>query len=222
MGISQEAILAIRLKPSYLQFLYRLYAPIYDRCLGRLFRDGHRKGIGCLAEGAKLRVLDVGIGTGLSLDHYRPEHDVTGIDLSPAMLSIASKKCVHSPAADVSLMEMDAGELTFPAAHFDAVLLFYSLSVVPNPAAVMAEAVRVLKPDGDLIVVSHSASSHGMLWAIEKVVSPLAKLMGFRSDLRVEDCLNEDSGLGIVGVQRANTLGYWRVFHCRKHAIEEA
>ncbi len=206
----------IQRQRKYLQALYRAYAPIYDRCLGRLFRDGHTKGIGRLAEGAPLRVLDVGVGTGLSLRHYGPQHRVTGIDVSPAMLAIAGRKRAESAAAEVCLMNMDASDLRFADAHFDAVVMFYALSVVATPAAVLAEALRVLRPGGDLIVVNHSASSNLVVRALERALSPLAKVMGFRSDLRVEDCLSANPAIRPIHVESANVLGYWSVFHCKK------
>ena len=201
---------------SYLQFLYRLYAPIYDRCLGRLFRDGHRKGIGCLPGDRNLRVLEIGVGTGLSLSHYPSRCEVTGIDQSPAMLAIARRKTTGNET--ITLIEMDAADLQFSGNHFDAVLMCYTLSVVSDPGKVMAEALRVLKPDGDLIVVNHFGSSKRMTGVLEKSVAPVARLLGFRSDLRFEDCVDWAAEIEIVEVQPANAFGYWSVAHGKKRA----
>lgn len=165
-------------------------------------------------------MLEIGVGTGLSLAHYPDEIEVTGIDLSPAMLAMARRKAERNRARNLSLLEMDANKLAFPSGHFDAVLMFYTLSVVAAPSAVIAEAARVLKPDGDLIVVNHSASSNRVMGIIEKVISPVARVMGFRSDLPVEVCLADQSGIEILEIQPANLFGYWRVIHGRKQAID--
>lgn len=215
--LSNDGNILERLSSNHLQLLYRIYAPVYDFCLRRLFRDGHSKGIACLPKGRRLAVLDVGIGTGLSLEHYGSDHEVTGIDSSTAMLAIAHRKKKLSLAAAVNLVEMDASRLEFSDSSFDAVLLCYVLSVVPSPTTVVDEAIRVTKPGGDIIVVNHSRSAKGSIAGFEKTCAPLARLLGFQSDISIADCFATATGLGITGERGANAFGYWKVFHCNKH-----
>ena len=208
------------MNPKYLQFLYKAYAPVYDLCLRWLFRDGHRKGIECLPKVTPLNVLDVGVGTGLSLSHYRPGDIVTGIDSSPAMLEAARRKESAAKKTDIRLM--DASRLAFNDCSFDAVLLFYAVSVFPDPESAISEAVRVSKPGGDIIIVNHSRSTKRWLSRAETLIAPLARLLGFRSDFSIPNCLDRTSGLTKMETRQANAFGYWSVFHYRKNAENES
>ncbi len=127
---------------------YRILAPIYDRLMGhRLFRAARRRAIGLLAIAPRDRVLLVGVGTGEDLPFLPPTASVVGIDLSEEMLAVARAK---SPA--VELRVMNAEKLEYPESSFDKVVLNLVLSVVEHPEQALAEALRVLKPDGRIVV----------------------------------------------------------------------
>jgi ubiquinone/menaquinone biosynthesis C-methylase UbiE len=147
-------------------------APDYDRQIAFFERTWFAGGREWLGQRAHGRVLEVAIGTGRNLPHYRPEATITGVELSPAMLAIASKR-----AADLGLTadlrEGDAEHLAFADASFDTVVCAFSLCTIPDPAAAIAEMKRVLVPGGTLLLVDHVASSwppiRAAQWLVERL-----------------------------------------------------
>lgn len=133
------------------RFVYRLWAPIYDAVLERLFRQGRRRAMERLGLQSGERVCLVGVGTGADL-LYLPE-GVTGIgvDLSEAMLAQAEDK-LPIAGCEIELRIGDAQALPLDDECFDAVILNLILSVVPDPALCMSEALRILRPGGRIVV----------------------------------------------------------------------
>jgi ubiquinone/menaquinone biosynthesis C-methylase UbiE len=125
---------------------YSVYATFYD--LGPGFEGERRRAISLLELRAGERVLVPGVGTGADLPLLPPGVEVLGIDLTPAMLSRAR---AHSRPG-VELRVMNAERLDLPDGAFDAVLLHQVLEVVGDPASVLAEAARVLRPGGRISV----------------------------------------------------------------------
>ena len=103
------------------------------------------------------RILEVGIGSGASLPHYRPGVSVVGIDVSPGMLAVARRR-VAEKGLDVELLEMDAQQLSFPSHSFDAVVFDLCLCTVPDPRLAIAEGVRVVRPGGPVVFLEHVRS----------------------------------------------------------------
>src|SRR5437868_5449837 len=134
---------------------YRRWAPIYDYTFGRIAREGRRHAVELINEGDG-RVLEVGVGTGLSLPAYGRHLEIVGIDLSPDMLEKARERVVEERLKNViGLHEMDAGDLKFDDTSFDTVVAMYVMTVVPDPEKVMRELSRVCRPGGDVIIVNH-------------------------------------------------------------------
>jgi phosphatidylethanolamine/phosphatidyl-N-methylethanolamine N-methyltransferase len=161
---------------------YRRWAPIYDSSFGLITRAGRRRAVDYIntRDGA---VLEVGVGTGLSLDDYAAHLEVTGIDVSAEMLDKARRKVAERGLSHVrDLQVMDARTLEFPDAAFDTVVGMYLVSVVPEPERVMAEMARVCKPGGEVLVVNHFARDRGVLSWLERGFAPLANLLGWHSD----------------------------------------
>ncbi|MBD9528460.1 MULTISPECIES: class I SAM-dependent methyltransferase [Paracoccus] len=173
------------------QASYSRWAPIYDGTFGALTNGGRKKAVGYInSRGGS--VLEVGVGTGLSLQHYEPGMRVTGIDFSHEMLEKAREKVEKQNLTQVhELRQMDARSLDFPDDHFDTVAAMHVLSVVPEPEKVMAEIARVCKPGGKVVITNHFARSEGALAAIEKAFAPLANVIGWHSDFRIETVLGE-------------------------------
>jgi len=161
---------------------YRYWAPVYDYTFGWITRVGRRRTVEHInARGG--RVLEIGVGTGLSLDRYAPDVEVTGIDVSPDMLDKARQKVADKGLTNVvRISEMDARHLSFPDGYFDTVVAMYVISVVPEPERVMEEMARVCKTGGEVLIVGHFARDKGALALVERIFAPLANIIGWHSD----------------------------------------
>lgn len=172
---------------------YRRWAPVYDATFGRITRMGRDRAVAEVNKGSG-RVLEVGVGTGLSLPSYAPHLEVTGIDYSDEMLAIARARVAEKRLTHVAeLRQMDARTLDFPDGHFDTVVAMYLVSVVPEPERVMAEIARVCKPGGQVIIVNHFARDTGLLAWIERTFAPLADKLGWHPDFDRRRILGEPS-----------------------------
>lgn len=203
---------------------YARWAPIYDFVFGRLaFFGRYFDGARVLAlEGINQRqgtVLEVGVGTGIALSRYGRHLKVTGIDLSPDMLTIARQRVVAEGLGQVeALHEMDASKLDFPDASFDTVAVMYTITVVPHPDQVMAEVERVTKPGGEAVFVSHFASDTGWRKTIESVITPLTHLLGWRPDFPVARILNRP-GFELIDIRPCPPLGTFSIVRLRRKAV---
>ena len=172
---------------------YARWAPIYDRTFGAITDVGRRRAVEYVnqRDGA---VLEVGVGTGLALPHYRDDLEVTGVDYSEEMLGKARDKVDRMRLTHVrELRQMDAREIDYPDAHFDTVVAMHVLSVVPEPETVMSEIARVCKPGGEVVVVNHFKRTTGVLAMLERGFAPFANTLGWHSDFSDETILGESS-----------------------------
>ncbi len=175
------------------QSSYSRWAPIYDRTFGAVTNMGRRRAVEYINRRGG-SVLEVGVGTGLSLEHYGPQIQVTGIDFSQNMLDKAIAKVQRLELKQVhELRQMDARSLDFPDNHFDTVTAMHVLSVVPEPEQVMAEIARVCKPGGKVVITNHFARERGAMAAVERIFAPLANTIGWHSDFHIERVLGQES-----------------------------
>lgn len=194
---------------------YRRYARIYDAVFGAILHPGRKLIIQALNLRQGDNILEVGVGTGLSLPLYPENVKVTGIDISGEMLAKARERVRQQNLAQAeAVLEMDAEDLKFPKNTFDKVVAMYVVSVVSDPPRLVDEMCRVCKPGGEMFIVNHFRSRNGFIRALEGLFSPLAKLVGFHPDLALEDLL-EQTGLYVVKIRSANLFGYWKVLRCR-------
>src|SRR5207248_8548374 len=130
---------------------YRLFSGSYDFVFGPVFHPGRKEAVRLVNERPGQRILEVGVGTGLSLPYFRRDSRVTGVDISEEMLAKARRRVERQPLSHVDgLHVMDAEHLEFEDNSFDAVLALYVASVVPSPAAFAAEMRRVCIPGGTI------------------------------------------------------------------------
>ena len=161
---------------------YGRWAPIYDLVFGKVFERGRRSTIQ-VADKIGGRVLDVGVGTGLSLADYSRSTRLCGVDISQPMLRRAQQRVRALKLSNVEVLSvMDAKNLAFPDAFFDAVVAQYVITVLPDPEGTLDEFVRVLKPGGELILVNHIGAEGGPRRAFELAFAPLARWLGWRPE----------------------------------------
>jgi phosphatidylethanolamine/phosphatidyl-N-methylethanolamine N-methyltransferase len=160
---------------------YRRWAPVYDYTFGAVSTAGRRHAVEII-NGSTGKVLEVGIGTGLSLPEYKPHLEITGIDLAPEMLVKARERVKSAGLKNVTgLHEMDASDLKFPDATFDTTVGMYLITVVPEPEKVMRELSRVTKPGGEVMLVNHFSQDDGVRGWVERRMAPFADLVGWHS-----------------------------------------
>ncbi|MCA9148535.1 MAG: methyltransferase domain-containing protein [Planctomycetales bacterium] len=171
--------------------MYRSLADYYDLFFMGFFQAHLDRTIRGMHLPAGARILEVGVGTGLSLSSYPRHTEVVGIDLSQDMLDQAARKHEGADWGHVKLEQMDAQKLEFPDESFDYVMAFHVLSVVPDPKQAMSEMVRVCRQGGQVVVVNHFRSRNRKLARFVDSLNPLTRRLGWRVDLQVEEVLHD-------------------------------
>jgi phosphatidylethanolamine/phosphatidyl-N-methylethanolamine N-methyltransferase len=165
---------------------YDRWAPVYDLVFGAVFDRGRQAAIAA-AERIGGRILEVGVGTGISLPDYSRANRICGVDISEAMLMKAQERVAELKMTHVEgLWVMDAEHLTFPDASFDVVVAQYVITTVPNPEATLDEFARVLKPGGEIVLASRVGAEAGLRRALEKWFAPAARKLGWRTEFSFE------------------------------------
>jgi phosphatidylethanolamine/phosphatidyl-N-methylethanolamine N-methyltransferase len=161
---------------------YARWAPIYDYVFGSVFDRGRKASISA-AERIGGRILEVGVGTGLSLPEYAWSNRITGVDLSVPMLRKAKARVREHRLTNVDgLAVMDARHLGFNDAVFDVVVAQYVITAVPEPEATLDEFARVLKPGGEIILVNHLGAETGLRASFERWLAPLTRRLGWQTE----------------------------------------
>jgi phosphatidylethanolamine/phosphatidyl-N-methylethanolamine N-methyltransferase len=171
--------------------IYSDFARFYDAVFVRAFLVHEHEVVESLNLRPGQRVLEVGVGTGMSLDAFPPYVQLVGIDPSEAMLAHAHEKIRENGWRHIEVKQGDALNLDFPDNSFDDVVSFHVITVVPDPIRMMNEMVRVCKPGGRIVVVNHFASPNPMLYFLNTLINPLTKLLGWTTRLRARDVLRD-------------------------------
>lgn len=190
---------------------YKFYAPLYDLVFGAMLEQGRRRLAERVRELAPASVLEVGVGTGLTLFRYPREAKIVGVDISAEMLARARTKANSLADRNISLLTMDAENSVFPDGSFDCVTLPYVLSVTPDPKRLIRELKRVCVQGGRILVLNHFSGSR--FWALlERAVHPIADRIGFHSEFRFEDHARD---WNIESVQSVNPFGLSKLVEIR-------
>jgi phosphatidylethanolamine/phosphatidyl-N-methylethanolamine N-methyltransferase len=185
-GPRKVDILKPEIDKATIEKAYARWAPIYDVVFGAVFDPGRQAAI-IAAEAKGGRILDVGVGTGLSLPDYAPSSRVFGVDLSEPMLRKAYERVRALDLCQVDgLAVMDAQRLAFADGSFDVVVAQFVITAVPNPEATLDEFARVVRPGGEIILVNHLGAESGFRYVFEQVFAPLARRLGWRPEFRWE------------------------------------
>ena len=198
---------------------YDRWAPVYDLVFGSVFETARRATITACEEVGG-RVLEVGVGTGISLPYYSNRCTIVGVDISSAMLEVASQRVSDLRMTNVEqLAIMDVQDLAFDDASFDVVTAQYVVNTVPDPEAALNEFMRVLKPGGELIVVNRVGAERGARLKVEKLLEPVVERLGWRSDFpwaRFESWMAEHGGVALAERRPLPPLGHFALLRFRK------
>ncbi len=170
--------------------LYYEFSHLYDAFFGRVFYPRIAKVIRALDIEPCAKVLEIGVGTGLSLDAYPRHCQVTGIDLAPDMLEKAQERIDRNGWRHVMLEQGDALALRFPDDSFDYVMAFHVVSVVPDAKRLMCEAQRVCRPGGRIVVINHFRSENRRVARLQHSIDPMTRRLGWTTSLYLRDILD--------------------------------
>ncbi len=193
--------------------VYSNYAGVYDHIFGRIFHESRESAVRRLNILPDEQILEVGVGTGLTLPLYPQHCQVVGIDLSVGMLKKARERMRAHCLDNVVLLRMDAGQMEFPDDSFDTVVAAYVVTAVPDYRKVVTEMIRVCRPGGRIIMLNHFSNGNRLIAAVEKVISPLCKHIGFRTDLSLNTVL-EGTSLQVARKEKVNPLRFWHLVEC--------
>ncbi len=170
---------AVQMDEQAVKSAYRRWAPVYDHTFGRVAGEGRKHAVEVINQSSG-RVLEVGVGTGLSLPDYKSTLDIVGIDLSPEMLDKARERVAEEGLENVhGLYEMDASDLKFESNSFDTVVAMFVMTVVPEPDKVMRELARTCKPGGEVLLVNHFSTEEGVRGWVERRMAPFGDKLGW-------------------------------------------
>jgi phosphatidylethanolamine/phosphatidyl-N-methylethanolamine N-methyltransferase len=205
---------------------YDRWAPVYDLVFGGVFAKGRAAAIAATNKMGG-RVLEVGVGTGISLPLYAPHVRIFGTDISEAMLAKARQRVAERKLKNVEgLSVMDAEKLEFADNSFDVVMAQYVVTAVPNPEKALDEFARVVRPGGELIILTRVSADAGMRRFIEQKLQPVVRPLGFRtaefSWSRYATWLAGTTGMELAERRLIPPLGHFSLVRFRKVEVAAA
>ena len=214
--------MSVELDRNTIEKAYARWAPVYDLVFGAVFERGRMAAIAaaeqaCGPSGG--RILEVGVGTGISLPDYSRSNRLVGVDISLPMLRKAAERVAGQRLSNVdALAVMDAKHLGFPDESFDVVVAQYVITAVPDPEATLDEFARVLKPGGEIILVNHLGAETGLRRAFEQWFSPVARRLGWSPEFpwaRLADWAKRD-GVRLIERRPMPPLGHFSLIRFGK------
>jgi phosphatidylethanolamine/phosphatidyl-N-methylethanolamine N-methyltransferase len=196
------------MQESSTRIIYDFQSLFYDITFGRLVRRRIRSAVSHINIKPTDRVLDLGIGTGASLDYFPRHGRIFGIDLSRGMLNECVKKMKQRHIGHAVVFQADALRLPFADNAFDHVFISHVISVVSNPFRLVREAQRVAKPGARIVILNHFQSTNRFVALVEKFLCPLCTKLGWRSDLALQDLIRR-TGLEIDYRYRLESIDLW-------------
>ncbi|MEM6603810.1 MAG: class I SAM-dependent methyltransferase [Pseudomonadota bacterium] len=198
-----------------IQKAYKRWAPHYDMSFG-MISDWGRSFVVSEVNKKPGHVLEVGVGTGLSLPMYAPDMLVSGIDVSDNMLDYARQRAEKHRLRNISCLEnMDATHMRFADGSFDMVVAMFIMSVAPKPEDIMRDIARVVKPGGDIYILNHFSSENKAMDFIERASQPVCQMIGWNSVFDMQRVLG-DHGLTLVEIKPMRPFGLFKRLHFKK------
>jgi len=204
---------------------YARWAPIYDVLCGPVFVNG-RRAAARAARNEGGRILEIGVGTGLSFDDYDATTEITGIDISEPMIARARARISRGNYPFVKeLAVMDAHDLAYPGASFDCVVGQFVITLVENPERVLSECARVARPGGQIILVNHLYSERGLAAAVERLLAQKAHKLGLRPEFpfqRLAAWAQAHGGAELIERRKVKPFGVYTLVRFRRAGAQQA
>lgn len=195
--------------------VYAVWAKFYDRIYQGLLSRAQREAVAAACACGR-DILEIGVGTGLTLPYFEPDRQVVGADLSLDMLRVAKAKVESQGLGHVrGLLVMDACRLGFADRSFDAVTAQFVITLVPDPEQALAEMDRVLRPGGEIVISSRLVGEGGLAAPLWSLVAPLAKAVGWSSDFKVSRLTDWAAATGRYETVHVGQ-GYFKVVRLKK------
>jgi phosphatidylethanolamine/phosphatidyl-N-methylethanolamine N-methyltransferase len=189
--------------------IYDIHSMFYDATFGRLVKRRIERAINHMNIGPDELTLDLGIGTGVSLNFYPTDRGrVIGVDLSAGMLREARKKIRERGLDNMFVFQANALELPFADSTFDHVFISHVISVVSDAVQLVREAQRVAKPGARIVIVNHFQSTNRFIALFEKWLCPLCTKLGWRSDLALQDLVRR-TGVEVDYRYKLESIDLW-------------
>ncbi|KQP24711.1 SAM-dependent methyltransferase [Methylobacterium sp. Leaf102] len=199
---------------------YARWAPVYDVVYDKLTEPAARDAVEA-AVACGPRILEAGVGTGLSLGYYPRTSFVCGVDLSEDMLKRARAKVLRRGLTHVrGLQVMDVCRLGYADASFDAVVAQFLITLVPDPEGALSEFLRVVRPGGEIVLANHFGQTDGPMAKVEEIVAPLCTKIGWSSDFKSTriEAWARTNGVEFIGVAPTFPGGFFKILRMRKRA----
>jgi len=193
--------------------IYSLYSHFYDSFFGAIFHPGLRAASELMNIQPGEKVLEVGIGTGMSLSLYPDNVEVVGIDISQDMIKQAGEKKQRMGYTNVRLCITDAAEMGFKNNYFDKVIASHSITVIPQPSKTLKELKRVCKENAEFFFLNYSGSDDNIVARIEKAWSPIRSRLGLGKAIDLEGLLQK-ANFKIDFKNRVNILKLFQLIKC--------
>ena len=193
--------------------LYRGLSRLYDHSFGRVFQPRIIRVVRSLGIPPAADVLEIGCGTGISFEAYPPHCNVLGVDLAQDMLERARRRIAARRWNHIRVERGDALALSFPDDSFDFVMAFHVISVVPDPRRMMAEARRVCRDGGTIVVINHFRSENSVIAGLQRSIDPVTRRLGWTT-LRLGELLRLD-GLDVTRVWKTSARSLFTIVEAR-------
>ena len=201
--------------------IYRVWARFYDKIYVGLLARAQREAVDA-AVACGRDILEIGVGTGLTLPYFPADRRVVGVDLSEDMLRVAGQKVAERKLTAVTgLSVMDACRLGLPDEAFNAVTAQFVITLVPDPEQALDEMDRVLRPGGEIVISSRLVDSGGASAAFWSALAPLAKAVGWSTDFKVSRLTDWAERTGRYRTEHVGR-GYFKVVRLKKLASRPA
>lgn len=189
-----------------LRLSYSLIAPFYDLAISRAMRAARQRSLASLPSTTPGTVLISGAGTGLDLPLLPAMHRYVALDFNAAMLARAQQR---AQGKQVKFVLGDSMALPFADNSFDHVVLHLIVAVVPQPSWCLAEAARVLKPGGTILLFDKFLRE-GERATMRRWLNPLARRLATRTDVVFEETVKAVPSLHVLSDEADLGNGWFR------------